>query len=188
MKTLAAMDMKTTMGKFRRWTLELLTHPGWLILSHSVPLAITTCCWWSHCSTLLAQQPWCIADYENSWTDEWPDSLTSCVRRTGGAGHRASARLGCCCCCGRSWGARRVSLGVERQLRTTRRGLGLLTLQSHICGSGKLDGRCLCCWWGVELKYFICEGIGSSQSEREFRNLAAQQFPENRGATMIIEF
>ena len=30
--------------------------------------------------------------------------------------------------------------------------------------------------------------IDSSQSEREFRNLAAPQFPENRGATIIIEF
>jgi hypothetical protein len=30
--------------------------------------------------------------------------------------------------------------------------------------------------------------IDSSQSEREFRNLAALQFPENRGATIIIEF
>ncbi len=30
--------------------------------------------------------------------------------------------------------------------------------------------------------------IGSSQSEREFRNSAALQFPENRGATIIIEF
>ncbi len=30
-------------------------------------------------------------------------------------------------------------------------------------------------------------GIDSSQSEREFRNLAAPQFPENRGATIIIE-
>ena len=29
--------------------------------------------------------------------------------------------------------------------------------------------------------------IDSSQSEREFRNLAAPQFPENRGATIIIE-
>ncbi len=32
------------------------------------------------------------------------------------------------------------------------------------------------------------ENIGSSQSEREFRNLAAPQFPENLGATIIIEF
>ena len=30
--------------------------------------------------------------------------------------------------------------------------------------------------------------IDSSQSEREFCNLAALQFPENRGATIIIEF
>ncbi len=32
------------------------------------------------------------------------------------------------------------------------------------------------------------ENIDSSQSEREFRNLAAPQFPENRGATIMIEF
>ncbi len=30
--------------------------------------------------------------------------------------------------------------------------------------------------------------IGSSESEREFSNLAALQFPENRGTIIIIEF
>jgi hypothetical protein len=31
-------------------------------------------------------------------------------------------------------------------------------------------------------------GIGSSESEQEFRNLAAPQIPENHGTIIIIEF
>ena len=36
--------------------------------------------------------------------------------------------------------------------------------------------------------YFKVYTIDSSQSEREFRNLAAPRFPENHGVTIIIEF
>ena len=68
--------------------------------------------------------------------DGWP------VRRTGGAGHQSSSRLGCSSCCGPSWAAGRASFGGERQHRKTRRGLGLLTPQSlSLYCSGKLEGH-----------------------------------------------
>jgi hypothetical protein len=40
----------------------------------------------------------------------------------------------------------------------------------------------------IDIRQNHVGNIDSSQSEREFRNLAAPQFPENRGATIIIEF
>ncbi len=46
----------------------------------------------------------------------------------------------------------------------------------------RLDG-----WHPLSTQHARILTIDSSQSEREFRNLAAQQFPENRGAIIIIE-
>jgi hypothetical protein len=43
-------------------------------------------------------------------------------------------------------------------------------------------------WSSASTSLLTHQTIDSSQSEREFRNLAAPQFPENRGATIIIEF